>query len=408
MKIDYHGNEVDDSNGLPPESGKQQNNVSNGVVASFYNTTPFNNYTNQIRVTIDGTVIKDLKRDGVVGSLLTTKNYYYQAWGLFNLKGKVSGGYIHGADIKKHGQKGGKARVYNEDLANLIPYYCLLPNCVGGARGRYQELSPDGTKSFPDANPPGYWKKAQFPTARTEPYEGFKKVANGFYLWEDTDGKYGPKGGLWGKGRAKDGYPPVPGAMITWRNKNNYTEGHIEFIEAVYNFGTDDEYIMTTSSAFANYTYNVIGVLSLCKRTKYGFTKTGSNLYGWDSGYDETTFLYTPLCGFDSMGGALFNYFDLTKIPSNPDQASAQEEAYETLIEMGTVPALSDKVEILWFGNTKKDGSGSDVNRNGGIGWIKKIYDSGYSNPYEVVDAPKGGTRIGFFEGRWLRRITDN
>ena len=84
-----------------------------------------------------------------------------------------------------------------------VPEAMILPNCVGGARGRYQELSTDPNKldhsySLPSVVPVNWKDNGAFKGHEISKVEksGYKRAGTDFYLWEDVNGDWGSKGGL--------------------------------------------------------------------------------------------------------------------------------------------------------------------------------------------------------------------
>ena len=109
-------------------------------VSKLFDTSPFNGRTLQVRNSSDGSgiVIRDLIKEGVIGTKLTDKNGYF-------IHGKkISGGLINGGI--KYSDSSNYSK-YKNGIARYIPYYMILPNCVGGARGRVKELGI--SKTFP-------------------------------------------------------------------------------------------------------------------------------------------------------------------------------------------------------------------------------------------------------------------
>ena len=73
----------------------------------------------------------------------------------------------------------------------------ILPNCVGGARGRYQELIDDSDKYYhssignpPNSDPVNWIWRGPFANHQmsTESQDDYKQAATGLYLWEDKEG----------------------------------------------------------------------------------------------------------------------------------------------------------------------------------------------------------------------------
>ena len=371
-------------------------------VSKLFDTSPFNGRTLQVRNSSDGSgiVIRDLIKEGVIGTKLTDKNGYF-------IHGKkISGGLVNGGI--KYSDSSNYSK-YKNGIARYIPYYMILPNCVGGARGRVKELGI--SKTFPSRNPPGMW--SYFPDAKKTETDGYVKIAENFYLkgTKDSEGHI-ILADFAGKGKAADGFFPLPGAAITWWNNSDHSKGHIEFIEGVYNFGTDDEYIITTSSSYADYSDN--GILNLVKRKKISNNnfsgRNTNNLYGFSRTHGNTTFLYTSLCNFNNLlesisgeGGELFKTITVNYAAPTEEQLAKYEKIKNEIGSFDLELKAGQQVEIRWLGNLKKDGTGKRINKVLGRGKIKKIHDSGLPYPYEVVD--NKNKLIAFYDRRSLKLV---
>ena len=423
----------DDRNGLPysekvavrgetTKSAVIRNDPGEGGGGSITATVsgdskPFNEISKALRSSATGATIRNLEDFGVIGPYLTTRSLYFIRFssdpfpgdGPPRGTGNVAGSpYINGDNAE--GYLWGASK-YRDTTAwgwhYKMPRSMTLPNCVGGARGRYMELLDDSASwthqgmGVPPGGEPVNWTNAEPFSYKFSKVEksGYVEVGTNLYLWQDKTGKYGPKNGVYGYGWAKDGAPPVPGAFITWMGPGY---SHVAFIEAVFNFGKDDCYIVISESQFA--VYRDYGVLTLAKVNKNGY---GSDTYlRWGESWD-TKFIYTPLCDFSAIvgGSSIFKQITLSyEIPP-----SAQLEAYEEIKEIiaGSILKVGDKVQIEQFGNTKVDGSGNKINRLLSVGYVKKIHDSGKPYMYEVHDKKNIGKLIGFFSIAGLHKLSE-
>lgn len=373
-----------------------------GITATITGeAAPFIERSKELRKAATGTLIRDLSYGEVVGPYLTTKSSCF----LSNVG--IAGGITNSNIWYDH------AKYYTRYNArywyDLLPWNMILPNCVGGARGRFQELIVDDQKylhsqrnSAPNSDPENWINRGPFANHEisTTPKDGYKQAGTNLYLWEDKDGYYGPVGGLWGWGSASGGAPPLPGAHVTWENKV-YDLSHVEFIEAVYNAGQEDCYIVTTSSSYAD--YSDTGVLCMHKIGKHDFSH---DLYvPYHNRWYKTKFFYTPLCTYSNIDGLAFKQITL----SYEAPPESQTEAYEEIKNIIATQELKvgEKVQIEQFGNEKADGTGKKINRLLSIGYIKSIGAAGLPYKFEVVDKQTNGKLIGYYSREGLYKMAN-
>ena len=393
--------------------------------------------------------LKMITATGITGTKLTALNPYYRNKSSSNPAGKVSGGWAPSHlgnewNLAGYGNKTG----------------LLISNCVG-VRGRFQELiGYIGSKtSFPSTYAKFYAPRTTYiKTSGTAPFtaaheisdkpkDGFIKAADGFYIWQDKAGTYGIKNGCWGWKSAAKGGIPVPGAMVIWVKRNG-ADGHIEFIDAVYDRSSPQCYIITHASASGEahkYLDNWHLRMGVRHKIRPGKASTSASAvhqawmdektnwwaYGGKgndgSSYRDTIFLYTPLCMYGGVGAGsgispiepggynicdsegyepgIMPWFDTIEV-NYDDPPEQQIEAYKKIQdyldrqEKGKVKGA--KVRLTWIGNTKPGGNGKKINRNGGEGYIKSVNKSA-AYPYEVADSK--GSRIGYFLDKGIKVI---
>ena len=427
-----------DSSIVPPVSDIIEES-SEGITIAFLNAAPFNEQSKIVRDEVRfGTSVKkipeDMKRDKinnatypkglenspVIGTWLTSTNLYYNAFKNGGAKAAINGATHYNSDMWNSSHYNNNGKDFARWIHNTLAWNNVLPNCVGGARGRYQELVPmvGSSKSFPDRSPQNIIGDntertkalSHHPVLDHKPKPNEKvggitvsgaddyiKAAENFWIWQDKSGKYGPTNGIWGYAWAIDGFPPLPGCMIAWKKKSENV-GHIEFVDAVYKFGEKDCYVYTHASAYGHFDEYV---LRMGKRTKnITFGNGNSNAWGYRDVYNNTRFFYTPLCNFDNVsltdGGSIFNSITLNYNDPSAEQQEAYNEIRDYLSGNKKNLVVGQKVKITNLGNQKPNGLGKKVNRINGEGTIRKIADSGMSNPFLVVD--KNNSTIGYFD----------
>lgn len=357
------------------------------------NCTPFSEITKQIRLnTPNGGTYKEIQQDGAISSKYTSSNIYYRrTWD----GGKVSGGLTKWDINRNHVES---AILDNTRSGSIIP------NCVGGARGRFVELMhniyPKEWKASwnqgVNNNPPFWHTTAPFSN------KGISGTIDSLKeLWTDEAGTFGPVGGKWGWRPVTANTVVLPGCFLTWRKRGTSGSGHVEFVEGLFNFGKSDEYIIATSSWYGWFTYGRI--LFPCK-IKKNSTYGGYNYVSWEDDYTDTRVLYTPLC---NISGALSG--GIIKMELRPDVPVA-EETQEAIEEVhnaikGIELKKGDRVQIEWIGNMKSDGSGKKVNKLLMHGWVHKIHGGGTQYPYEVYDKASGGALLGCYRRDSLKLI---
>ena len=406
------------SNDTAPEatgSSKTANNGGDSSQANIYHpnsntidfsgiseTTPFNARTEEVRKEVVlNTVFADAYYGAVKSSLITNNNLYYR------LRSGGSPGYIHDTTAITH--RSIKSNNPGWWGRNVLAQNCVLPNCVGAARGRYQEiigLDENGNpyKSLGDDSPPQWLTSNEFAFKNSKSFkssndipadqkDNYVKLYNNFYLWKDTAGTYGIKDGLWGCIKADKDTPVLPGCFLVWDRVGSPGSGHIEFVEAVYNFGLSNEYVVTTNSWYAYYNHFLV-----CERLDRN-NSYGSEPYCYGNPYRNTKILYSPLCNYSGsvgIGGAI-PQIDIQHVPADPEDIKRYNEALDSLNKTSIELKVGDKVKIQNIGNQKPDGSGKGVNKNLMTGWVKKIHASGTKFRYEVMDRQNNGALIGCF-----------
>lgn len=304
-----------------------------------------------------------------------------------------------------------------------IPIGTIVPNCVGGIRGRYwrianrinegdlklSKFSTDPEKKFkplPGMNAKNYvdwgpWSK-----------QGTEKIYNTWF-WKDVNGEYGPAGGLWGKAYAGNGSTPLPGSIFCWTSG---TFGHVEFVDGILDFGQPTERVITTRSAWSNSAserFSDHNVLCSNRINKI----QGNASYYYKSGYGSPWILYTPLCmpylipgDYGSGESTKVETQDLTDAegeitPEGQEIINNIKEELGLPISNGVMtlkPNVGDKVRIEWIGKTKPDGMGFKINRINMVGWVRSI-ESGMPFSYAIYTSQSGGSLIGYYSSRELR-----
>lgn len=131
-----------------PTTGASTKSVSVSETTSGYGAgitatitggaAPFIERSKELRKAATGTLIRDLSYGEVIGPYLTTKSSCF----LSNVG--IAGGMTNSNIWYDH------AKYYTRYNArywyDLLPWNMILPNCVGGARGRFQELIIDDQK----------------------------------------------------------------------------------------------------------------------------------------------------------------------------------------------------------------------------------------------------------------------
>lgn len=234
----------------------------------------------------------------------------------------------------------------------------ILTNCVGYVNARSQEVWNLALKK-------GFlvWDGDKYiiPSQNNREVPAFKGVPNCNAYSFNSKSIYNGNTPGYGKGKT-----PVPGAIACWRKRTdpNGQPGHVGFVEAVYNVGQADEYIVTSES---------------------GYCKSGPQYVGWTKKIYKkddyacgtgplANFLYSPVCYLASngtgLGGGSVTVADPTHLTEE------EEEALNKLLEQWTGKTVlkaikpGSKVEIQWFGNTSPDGGGKRINRGGVIAMV--------------------------------------
>lgn len=385
----------------PPEYTKQSTESNfrfeNGVLYldSLSNGTPFLQITDVLRKKVeDGGrhYCKDLGQYGdVKSSIITNGNIYYQAGGT----GKLPSGLIQ-SDLIYRAKNKGLWTTAAQNWYGSLKSNCVIPNCVGQARGRYEELRTGlhetNTNYHCPNNDPGGWPYENPWSRITTGGQGTTWQNTNVKVWKDESGTYGPVNGLWGYAKMQENTPVLPGCFIVWT-------GHIEFIEAVYNFGKPDEYIITSSSASGHYTLNKL--FFGCYRVN---RKGGTYLYDRTDYYEyarQATILYTPLCDFNGTGDftvTTFPHLELNYESPTPEQLANLDKIQRIIGAAGIDLKENDYIQIMGTGNSKSDGSGTKVLKKLMKGWVKKVHDKGKPFPYEIMDKQTNGSRIGYFK----------
>ena len=150
---------------------------------------PFVEKSKALRKSATGTLIRDLKYGDVIGPYLTTQSHCYIAYdGIYGGLTNSNIWYDHAVYYTRY-----NARYWYD----LLPWNMILPNCVGGARGRYQELIDDSDKYYhssignpPNSDPVNWIWRGPFANHQmsTESQDDYKQAATRLYLWEDKEG----------------------------------------------------------------------------------------------------------------------------------------------------------------------------------------------------------------------------
>ena len=234
----------------------------------------------------------------------------------------------------------------------------ILPNCVGFVNGRSNEIWNMALQS-------GYLVKDgstyKIPSKNNKEVHAFTGVPNcNAYSFKDCS-IYNGTADTTGYYRSSS---PVPGAIACWRNDYAFDgqPGHVGFVEAVFNPGTAEEYIITSESGYCSGGVQyVVWTKRLYKSNNY---KCGVGKLAY--------FLCSPICELASTGGP-----DNSLVVGDPQQPTEGEIAAMNAIRAQYSGRIIKEeldvgtyVRIEFLGNTKKDGSGSGVNKLGCIAQI--------------------------------------
>jgi len=269
--------------------------------------------------------------------------------------------------------------------------YTVLPNCVGFANGRSFEVWNLALKS-------GYLKKEGnkyvIPSRNNLEVEPFMGVpACNAYSFAFN---YLYNGKTPGYSKSKD---PQPGDIACWKKRSAWDgqPGHVAFVEAVYNKGTPDEYILTSESGYcASGVKVVVWISRLFKRDGYS-CNTGP----------LEAFLHSPINKLAAFGGDINSYSatitqDGTIVPTGSDVEAWKQwkEQFGKVILKEL--KINDRVEIQWFGNSKPDGSGKRLNK---MGVIAKVIGKDLTNKYSYALSLDDKTILGYYERSSIKLI---
>lgn len=349
-------------------------------------------------VTKDGIIKKvaNAEKNLNITNISNSNPWYFNRW---NASGRSNACVIDNEELAG-GWFNYQNAVYR--MARLLGYNPTLANCVGYAHGRVREIWDLAQKS-------GYIKKVNgvwFIPSMNKTIDGdigtWDIPACNAYSFYD----YWPnKTGFTKSTKFTDDMRPVPGAIMCWRNNwdSRGLPGHVAVVEAVYNYGKDDEYVIYSESAYTNGGAQWLVTTGKCYRNSHatsGTPQQRSAPYAYNSGYPLAGFLFSPVCQLSNPGGVL------NKIITDSWTDEAVAEYQESLESFGkqAVPELklNDKVVIEWFGNEDAKGKGKRVNYLNVECKIVKI-DQTKEYPYGV--AVKGKQILAYYQRDALRLI---
>lgn len=218
----------------------------------------------------------------------------------------------------------------------------VLPNCMGYAFSRAREIWIQAINN-------GYLYNGRITCNGNAEIVG--EIGDAFLKYSVNTAAQAADAWLEAPGFYKDS-SPVPGAIVCWGGG----AGHVSFVEAVCNQGSDDEYAIISESHLnrSNGAKYLINFNTIYKNT------------GWAHPFDSSlyfkSFLVSPvsqLATYGNSSGAFgwhfeanFNFVEISE---------EDKEAYRRCIEsmkgnkVIANLALYDKVEIQWFGKKEPD-----------------------------------------------------
>ena len=282
-------------------------------------------------------------------------------------------------------------------------YGITLANCVGYAHGRVREI-------WGAAKDSGYIHKDpstnKYITINSNQIYGDlddgslipNTDAYTFYdRWPSREGftKTFPK--------SSDNLRPLPGDIICYSNGN--AAGHVAVVEAVFNRGKPDEYIIISHSKYKQPDNENI----ICtKQLKRNYKLKGAP-YGFGGNYKFLGFLRSPVSQLSSMGSGCYyseseEQESKLEIPIGITVEAPKQTWVEKLKEANkkalglwnSSPELKtgDEVQVTWLGNTKSNGAGKNKNLLGSTVKVKTI-NLTEKYPYGVT--LDGSKVIGYF-----------
>lgn len=308
------------------------------------------------------------------------------------------------------------------------PHMGCLPNCTSWAAARVLELMlATGLAAEPGPNQinsiSAYTdiKTSVSPQLGGEKKYNIKFISNNLLAQGDASSWFndwpsasnlGSTRNYWKNLGWGTGQEPRAGAVACWGIDNR----HVAFVEKVLSNGD----IVVTESGRNNANTN--------KRfASFRLVKKSDNY-----GYGFSGFCYTPLCDLLTTSTITYDpvneeYTQTTTTqtividtsqpsfptPEDEEEKRKQEEfsMYDADGELQYNIQKGSKVRVIRFGNTKIDGTGNKINKNGLIGYIIKDWGLDYSHQYEVgieVSDSKGNPAfksVGFFDRRALTKL---
>ena len=273
----------------------------------------------------------------------------------------------------------------------------ILPNCVGFVNGRSYEIWNMALKS-------GYLVKEgdvyKIPS-KDKTIPKFRGVpACNAYSFKDSAFYAGGYEGYYKSSS------PVPGAIVCWRNDyaSDGQPGHVGFVEAVFNQGTDDEYCITSESGYCGDGVKyVVWTRRLYKNpshSRFGSYGCGVGPLAW--------FLCSPICELASTGGAgqsitVDDVYHLTDEEIAAINALREQYSGKHILKDIKVGAF---VEIQWLGNTKPDGKGKRINKMGTEdGYVAQIIKKDLTQPYPYGLSSDGETVFGYYQRTGIKPL---
>jgi len=287
--------------------------------------------------------------------------------------------------IKK---KGGNINSKDYDLSKQLTSGTTLPNCVGWAHGRVIEIWNAAIDQGYIKKEGGQWvipsRNNQVVLCGREPSKDTVPAGDAYTFYANWPGSDG-----WFKStQYQDDRRPLPGAIICWRNKKdkNGLCGHVAVVEAVYNYGQADEYIVVSQSGYSLTGAKNIVWLQTIKRSN---TKNGAP-YGYGNDYKFAGFLFSPVCQLLPVG-SYFQEAQSTYTLEDVELLKADEDSYKQIndaLKTTGKTILKDlvkgqKVKITWFGSNTPDETDSKINLLDAVGKIISV-DKSAAYPYAV------------------------
>ena len=263
-----------------------------------------------------------------------------------------------------------------------------VPNCVGYAHGRVKEIwalakqagfikLKDGKYVIPNQNNREIKGIVNTEASWTNPIIPCCNAVQFYDNWPNTEGYSKIKAGKVGTVDDMNCKPQV-GAIMCWGEgvSGNANPGHVAVVEAVYNYGLENEFVVVSESYYGGSGGHV---RSISRNSIYNGVP-----YSFQRGYTFRGFLVSPICQLSAE-----NEINIELVENHvtiEDKEKYQEITQAILGDHSKITDalnVNDKVVISWFGNEKADGSGKRVGHLDAIGTVAAI-DRGKDYPFKV------------------------